>query len=250
MEENITETEGKGWFANLLGQIPKVFEKFIKIIKKYGIVSSLFFMLIFIIFWSLIIYPVRIDSIIENRLNHQWEKEKEHVQTEKVESEEMRIKANELVTPLMEDIVAKFNLDRCLMFELHNNSKNISGIDFLFFSCTYEAINVNNYSVDYIGDNLQRQYVNNMFGTEIITMLKHKDYLEYSNLKEYKRNKRLLTKLHKLGCENVMLIPIRNEKQQPLLILCVGNKKEINYQEVFDYIKPFIQQIQQTLISE
>ena len=243
------EGNDKGWFATLMEQLTKAFEKFIKIFKKYGVLTSIIFMALFICFWSLIIYPVRLDNIIEDRLQHQWEKEKEHIETEKSNSEEMRIKANEIISPLMEDIVDKFKVDRCLLFELHNNSKNISAIDFLFFSCTYEAININDYKLDYIGDNLQRQYVNNMFGAEIITMLKHKDYLEYSNLCEYKRNKRLLTKLHKFGAENVMLVPIRNDKQQPVIIICICNKDAIVYNKVYEYIKPFINQIQQTLIG-
>ena len=244
------EEDNKGWFANVLSQLTKTFEVFIKIFKKNGVIWSLFFLILFVAFWSLIIYPVRIDTIIENRLNHQYIKEKTENQTEKIQAEQRRLEADALITPIMEDVVDKFNLDRILLLELHNNSKNISGIDFLFFSCTYEAINISDYDVEYIGDNLQRQYVNNMFGAEIITMLRHKEYLYYNHLTDYKRNKRLFTKLNKLGCENVMLIPIKNSKQQPLLILCVGNRNEINSNEIYNYIKPFLQQIEQSLITE
>lgn len=251
-ENDVIGTDNdKGWFANILEQLTKTFDKFIKIFKKNGIIWSIFFMILFILFWSLIIYPIRVDKILENRLEQQWNKEIEHNTNTKVNAEEKRYNADEMVTPIMDDIQQRFNLDRVLLMESHNNSTNISGVDFLFYSNTYESINLEDNSVDYIGDSFQRQYIHTLIGKELFQRLKHSNYLYYNDLSNYKRSKsRLLVKLNRNGSNNALLIPIKNSKQQPVLLMVIANRDSVNAEQIYNYFKPFEQQIEQSLINE
>lgn len=249
---DIIETNNsKGWFANVLSSVSTTFSKFIAIFKKNGVLYTILMMILFIIFWSLIINPIRVNDIIEKRLEHQYQQELKQVAETKLAAEEKRYNADALITPIMEDIVEKFNVDRALLFEAHNSTTNISGIDFLFYSSTYEVVNYDDYNLDYIGDNFQRQYISNMLGSEIMTMLSHKDYLYYSSLSNYKRNKsRLLTKLNKFGVQNCLIIPIKNNKQQPILLLVICNNNTMEAKTIYDYFKPFEKQLEQSLIVE
>lgn len=252
IHNDIIDTDGnKGWFANILSSLSNTFGKFIALFKKNGILYTLLMMLLFIIFWTLIINPIRVNDIIEKRLEHQWEQELKQLEETKLAAEEKRYNADALITPIMEDIVEKFNVDRALLFEAHNSTSNICGIDFLFYSSTYEVINYDDYNLDYIGDNFQRQYISNMLGSEIMTMLSHKDYIYYNDLVNYRRNKsRLLTKLNKFGVQNVLIIPIKNNKQQPILLLVICNNNTMEAKTIYEYFKAFEKQIEQSLIAE
>ena len=251
-DNDIIETDNsKGWFANVLSSVSTTFSKFIAIFKKNGVLYTILMMILFIIFWSLIINPIRVNDIIEKRLEHQWQIEKEHINITKVNAEEKRYNADELITPIMDDLQQKFNLDRVLLFESHNNSTNISGVDFLFYSNTYESINLEDNSIDYIGDSFQRQYIHTLIGKELFTRLKHQNYLYYNDLKNYKRSKsRLLVKLNKFGSNNALLIPIKNSKQQPVLLLVIADRDSIKTDEIYNYFKPFEKQVEQSLINE
>lgn len=252
IQNDIIDTDdNKGWFANILSSLSNTFGKFIALFKKNGVLYTLLMMLLFIIFWTLIINPIRVNDIIEKRLEHQWEQELKQLEETKLVAEEKRYNADALITPIMEDIVEKFNVDRALLFEAHNSTSNISGIDFLFYSSTYEVINYDDYNLDYIGDNFQRQYISNMLGSEIMTMLSHKDYIYYNDLVNYRRNKsRLLTKLNKFGVQNVLIIPIKNNKQQPILLLVICNNNTMEAKTIYEYFKAFEKQIEQSLIAE
>lgn len=250
MEDTNIDNDKGGWYVNILNTINNAFSKFIGIFKKNGILYSVLCMILFIVFWTLIVNPIRVNDIVEKRLEHQYQKELKQAEELKTVAEEKRYNADALVTPIMEDIVEKFNVDRALLFEAHNSTSNISGIDFLFYSNTYEVINYNNYDLDYIGDNFQRQYISNMLGSEMMTLLSHKEYIYYDNLSNYRRNKsRLLTKLNKFGVQNTLIIPIKNSKQQPILLLVIGNKETMEAKTIYEYFKPFEKQVEQSLIN-
>lgn len=242
------QNDSKGWIANVLSSVSTSFNKFIAIFKKNGLLYSLLMMLIFIIFWCFIIHPININTIVQKQLENQWNKEVTHNINEKNKEEEKRMLADDLLTPLVENIVEKFGVDRVLLFELHNGTKNINGTSFIFFSCTYEAIYLDNYDLEYIGDNFQRQYANQMLGEQIISTLQHKDYITFNDISDYKRNRsRLLIKLKKFNANNVMIIPIKDGNNKILSILCVTNKSSIDSDLIYEYVKPFIPQVQSAL---
>ena len=237
--------------STLLTSLSTAFNKFVLTFKKNGLLYTTIILLLFILTFTLIINPIRIDSIVEEQIEKHYDMTKNEEQKQKSENDVKRIKADEIITPLLEDIQSKFNLDRVILFESHNNTENISHCPFLFYSATYEVIDCDDYAIDYISDSFQRQYTSNFLCNEVMTMLKHKDYIYYDNLQNYNRNKsRLLIKLKRFDVKNAMLIPIIGKEGQVIMIIVVCNNDAINCDEVYRYLKPSLSQISQSLIIE
>ena len=237
--------------STLLTSLSTAFNKFVLTFKKNGLLYTTIILLLFILTFTLIINPIRIDSIVEEQIEKHYDMTKNEEQKQKSENDVKRIKADEIITPLLEDIQSKFNLDRVILFESHNNTENISHCPFLFYSATYEVIDCDDYAIDYISDSFQRQYTSNFLCNEVMLMLKHKDYIYYDNLQNYNRNKsRLLIKLKRFDVKNAMLIPIIGKEGQVIMIIVVCNKDAINCDEVYRYLKPSLSQISQSLIIE
>ena len=237
--------------TTLLTSLSTAFNKFVLTFKKNGLLYTTIILLLFILTFTLIINPIRIDSIIEEQIEKHYDKTKDEEQKQKSENDVKRIKADEIITPLLEDIQGKFQLDRVILFESHNNTENIAHCPFLFYSATYEVIDCDDYAIDYISDSFQRQYTNNFLCNEVMTMLKHKDYLYYDNLQNYNRNKsRLLIKLKRFDVKNAMLIPICSKEGQVIMLIVVCNSEIIDCESVFKYLKPSLSQISQSLMIE
>ena len=237
--------------TTLLTSLSTAFNKFVMTFKKNGLLYTTIILLLFILTFTLIINPIRFDNIVEEQIERHYDKTKDEEQKQKNNNDVKRIKADEIITPLLEDIQSKFQLDRVILFESHNNTENISHCPFLFYSATYEVIDCDDYAIDYISDSFQRQYTSNFLATEAMTMLKHKDYIYYDNLQDYNRNKsRLLIKLKRFGVKNAMLIPIIGKDGQVIMIIVVCNNDAINCDEVYKYLKPSLSQISQSLIIE
>ena len=237
--------------STLLTSLSTAFNKFVLTFKKNGLLYTTIILLLFILTFTLIINPIRIDTIVEEQIERHYYKTKDEEQKQKSENDVKRIKADEIITPPLEDIQSKFNLDKVILFESHNNTENISHCPFLFYSATYEVIDCDDYAIDYISDSFQRQYTSNFLCNEVMTMLKHKDYIYYDNLQNYNRNKsRLLIKLKRFDVKNAMLIPIIGKEGQVIMIIVVCNNDAINCDEVYRYLKPSLSQISQSLIIE
>ena len=237
--------------TTLLTSLSTAFNKFVLTFRRNGLLYTTIILLLFILTFTLIINPIRIDNIVEEQIEKHYDKTKDEEQKQKSENDVKRIKADEIITPLLEDIQSKFKLERVILFESHNNTENISHCPFLFYSATYEVIDCDDYSIDYISDSFQRQYTSNFLCNEVMTMLKHKDYIYFDNLQDYNRNKsRLLIKLKRFDVKNAMLIPIIGKEGQVIMIIVVCNKDAINCDEVYKYLKPSLSQISQSLIIE
>lgn len=237
--------------TTLLTSLSTAFNKFVLTFKKNGLLYTTIILLLFILTFTLVINPIRIDTIVEEQIEKHYDMTKNEEQKQKSENDVKRIKADEIITPLLEDIQSKFKLERVILFESHNNTENISHCPFLFYSATYEVIDCDNYAIDYISDSFQRQYTSNFLATEAMTMLKHKDYIYYDNLQNYNRNKsRLLIKLKRFGVKNAMIIPIRSKDGQVIMLIVVCDNDAINCDEVYRYLKPSLSQISQSLIIE
>lgn len=237
--------------TTLLTSLSTAFNKFVLTFRRNGLLYTTIILLLFILTFTLIINPIRIDTIVEEQIEKHYSQTKDEEQKQKSENDVKRIKADEIITPLLEDIQSKFQLDRVILFESHNNTENISHCPFLFYSATYEVIDCDDYAIDYISDSFQRQYTSNFLCNEVMTMLKHKDYIYYDNLQNYNRNKsRLLIKLKRFDVKNAMLIPIIGKEGQVIMIIVVCNNDAINCDEVYRYLKPSLSQISQSLIIE
>ena len=237
--------------TTLLTSLSTAFNKFVMTFKRNGLLYTTIILLLFILTFTLIINPIRFDNIVEQQIEKHYDKTKDEEQKQKNNNDVKRIKADEIITPLLEDIQSKFQLDRVILFESHNNTENISHCPFLFYSATYEVIDCDDYTIDYISDSFQRQYTSNFLATEVMTMLKHKDYIYYDNLQNYNRNKsRLLIKLKRFGIINTMIIPINSKEGQVIMLIVVCNNDAINCDEVYKYLKPSLSQISQSLIID
>ena len=238
--------EKKKTSNNFITICVNAFNKFVATFKKYGVATVTYILLLFLIFYSFVINPININNIVEKALDNR------HNQTQqlKEESANRRMAADEILIPIMENIAERPDVSRVLLFEKHNSTQNLSGIDFLYLSSTYETIDPNQLDLDYIGDSFQKQYVTNMLGTEIMGLLRHKDYLYYNHIENCNHpNHRLLHKLRKLDAKSVMLIPFRNSKNQPLLILAViSNPGEFDAKSIYEYVKPYENSIKQALM--
>lgn len=241
--------EDKSWLGNLFCKITKGLNDFILLFKKHGIIYTLIMMALFIAFWSLIINPIKVNDIIEKRLEHQYNKELQYVKEEKITEEEKRVEADNIINPMMEEIIDRFDVDRVLLFELHNGTKNISGTSFIFFSSTYEVIDLDNTELDLIGDNFQRQYANQMLGRQIFSTLQHRQYITFEDISNIpKHRSTLLFKLNKFGINNIMIIPIKDKENKIVMMVCIASKNNTEYQKIYDYAKPFIQQIEISML--
>ena len=123
--------------TTLLTSLSTAFNKFVLTFKKNGLLYTTIILLLFILTFTLIINPIRIDSIVEEQIERHYDMTKNEEQKQKSENDVKRIKADEIITPLLEDIQSKFQLDRVILFESHNNTENISHCTFLFYSATY-----------------------------------------------------------------------------------------------------------------
>ena len=238
--------EKKKTSNNFITICVNAFKKFVAVFKKNGVATVTYILLLFLIFYSFVINPININNIVEKALDNR------HNQTQqlKEESANRRMAADEILIPIMENIAERPDVSRVLLFEKHNSTQNLSGIDFLYLSSTYETIDPNQLDLDYIGDSFQKQYVTNMLGTEIMGLLRHQDFLYYNNIENCNHpNHRLLHKLRKLDAKSVMLIPFRNSKNQPLLILAViSNTGEFDAKSIYEYVKPYENSIKQALM--
>lgn len=244
------ENEEKGMFNNIIDSLVSGYEKLIKIFKKHGVLYSILIMVIFIVFWTLIINPIRLNNIIEDRLK-QHHNEVNIEQSEKVEENIVRREnANYFVAELMINIIKKFdNVDRVLLLEKHNGSSNINGVDFLYSSATYELVNDEIENPQYLFDDLQKQTNLNLLGVNLIQTLKHTDYLVFDDLQKQRNNHcRLLRKLYNAGDKQAIIFSFKDTKHRPIIMLIVSGDN-LDVRNITEYIMQFKKQIEELLID-
>ena len=236
----------KGIISTVIESIVGGFERMIEAIKKNGKVTASFTLLIFILLYSIIINPIRINKILEDRFSNHYTYE----QKQKQMLIDRRYEANEIVGDIMSKLLYKFNANRVLLLEKHNSICSLGNVDFLFLSCTLEMIDFNNQGIDYMSDNLQRQMTVNLLGNEMIGMLKHSKYVYFKDLQSYnKYDCKLLYKLKEAGEKEVILFPFCDKSHRPLLIMAVCGEN-LNCEEIVDYIDEFSKQITDLLIFD
>lgn len=250
LNDNLNNTtDGKGWFANVLSSLTSAFGKFINIFKKHGFFYSILLMVIFIVFWCFIIYPININNIIEKQLEQHQQKQQKEVK----ELIERRYNADEIVGDIMAKLLDKFNVKRVLLLEKHNSIQSLGKVDFLYLSCSLEMVNPNytdSIGIKYISEDLQRQVVLNLLGNDMLGLLKHRDYIYYNNVKNCNHPQhRLIHKLRDADDKEALIIPFKDNNNRPLLILVISGEN-INQKEIIEYINEFKKQIQEALIIE
>lgn len=236
--------------SGFVGGIVKAFDGFVQTFKKYGLLAVTFILVLFILFYSFILHPLNVNDIVMKALEHNHKEMAEA----KERSIKNRLEADKIIMQVMQNIVEKDNISRVMLFELHNNTQNISGVDFLYMSCTYEMLTPEDGEIEYIADSFQKQYLSNFMGQQVITQLMNREYIVYDHLDNYHRtNYRFIAKLKQYGAKSMMVIPFYSDAGEPLLVMMVISNKEgviINAPEIYDYVKQYKGAIHTTLITQ
>lgn len=233
------------WYKSALDSISSIASKFIGSFKKYGFFFSFFTMIVFVLIYTLIINPVRIDKIIEHRFI--TEKEKAIEQNEI--AMQRRLKADEIVGDIMVRIVDKFeSVHRVMMLEAHNSLQSLNGVDFLYYSCTSEMLTPNSRHFNYLSDDIQRSMRANLIGNNMIQTLKHRSYIHYTDIKNCQHpDHRLIHKIANTGDNEVIIIPFLSEKNDPVILLVLsGDEMPVN--DIVEYVNEHRKQIEDCLM--
>lgn len=224
--------------------IGNTYTKLCSAMSKHGILIGIMTTLVIIVVYSVLTNPININSIIDKA----FEKERQEKINETELAVEKRLKADEVISPVLEEIIEKNKLGRAMVMELHNNTTNINGIDFLFYSATLEILNANEMDLDYVADDFQRQSISNQLGA-IINNLKYKDYLYVDKVQEcHHPNHQIIRRFGKLGAHSLLFVPIKNDKKRPIIIIVFTSKyNEIPYEQVLADLKPHLKLIKELL---
>ncbi len=233
------------WYGTVLSGITSAFNKFVSIFKKHGFVYSMLVMILLVCFYTLIINPIRIDKIVEKRIETMYSNEKQ----KEAESMQRRLKADQIVGDIMTRLIDKFpEIHRCLILEAHNSLKSLQNVDFLYFSCTTEMLTPNSRHFNYLSEDLQRQMRVNLIGQNMVNTLKHRQYIEYKNISECKHpDHRLIHKLADAGDQEAIFIPFLNEYDEPVILLVISGT-ELQTKDIVEYVSEFKKQIEACLM--
>ena len=233
------------WYNSVLTSISDIIGKFIGVFKKNGFKFSLGGVIVFLIAYTLIINPIRIDRIIEKR----FETEKERVMEETELSMQKRLMADELIGNIMTKMVDKFeSVHRVMLLEGHNSIQNRNGIHFSYFSCTAEMLTPNSRHYNYLSEDLQRQQRNTLIGINMINTLKHREYIFYDNIKDCQHPEhRLIHKIADNSEDNeVIIYPFLNKSNEPIILIVVSGN-DLPIKEIIEYINEYKRQIEDCL---
>lgn len=230
---------------NIINIFINAFNKFVAVFKKNGILTVTFILILFLLFYLIIINPININTIIEKKLQNK-DKEREYVEDTAFEK---RLKADEYCMPLLDEIVENNHLiDRAMIFELHNGVKTKGHVDMLFMSCTFESIASDKPELDMISDMFQRQSINSMFASGIHP-LRFKKYLYYNDLVTSREGtSRLLKKLNKFGIKSVMIIPVLDSKNVPIILIILASSNDFDAETTYERLKPSLNNLKNILI--
>lgn len=207
---------------NFLIYIGDAYKKMCEAVGKHGILIGVIVAMLMMMVYSTLIHPININSIVEKA----FEKERQEQADATEQSIERRIKADEVIAPILEKVVEEFDLSRAMVLEKHNSVSSLSGVDFLYFSATLEVLNPNDLDLEFQCENFQRQTVSNYFG-ELINSFKYKDYVYVSNIENCNHPRhQIMRKFAKLGANSILFIPIKDSKNRPLVIIVFTSKSD------------------------
>lgn len=232
--------------SGFVGAIVNAFDGFVSTFKKHGLLAVTFILVLFLLFYSFILHPININEVVMKAL----EKNDQIKIEQQQKSIEQRLEADKLIMDVMENLVSDYGVERVMLFEMHNSTQNLSGVEFLYMSCSYEVLDPNNGEVEYISDNFQKQYLTNFIGRDGFSQLKHKEYLYYPNLAEYHRNTyRFINKMKKFDAKSVMLIPFCSEGRPLLVMVIASHNPTMDAESIYNYVKKFKSSIEKNLMS-
>lgn len=220
-------------------EIINAFNKFVKVIKRNGSFISLYAIVLFIMLYSFIVNPINPNDIV-NRLSEQ--QEKEHI-----ESVDKRLQADVYVPQILKSIRLEYGLYRVCLLELHNNTENLNGVSFLYFSMMYEDFDFKNDSIFEISDSYQHQRITQY--ADLFNDIKKDNYAYYHNLKEYdsEHSYRLIKKVASSNANSILYLPLRSNGQIKGLLTLSSDKDSIDIVEIGAKISTEIEAIEELI---
>lgn len=239
------DNKDSSWYAGILSGITSALGKFVGIFKKNGFVFSMLVMILFVCCYTLVINPIRVDKIVEQRFEKMYQSERQ----KEAETINRRLKADEIVGDIMTRMIDKFPaIHRCLLLEAHNSLKSLQNVDFLYYSCTMEMLTPNSRHFNYLSEDLQRQMRVNLIGQNMVNTLKHRTYIIYDNIADCKHPEhRLIHKLANAGDTEALIIPFTNESSEPVILLVISGD-ELPTNDIVEYVNEFRKQIESCLM--
>lgn len=242
--QNNDKKYSDGWYSGVLNGLSAAFSKIVRTFKRNGFIYSSLVMILFIASYSLVINPVRIDKIVEQRLSQAYSDEK----TREAESIKKRLAADEIIGDIMSRMLEKYpGVKRTLILEAHNTTKSLQHVDFLYYSCTLEMLPPGTNKKVYLSDDLQRQMKMNLIGRNMHNTLKHRDYIVYDSICVNQPEQRLLQKIADAGENNAMIIPFCDENKEPVILLVISGD-DIPVKDIIEYVSEFRKEIERCLM--
>lgn len=105
--------------SGFIDGIVKAFDIFVGTFKKNSLLTVTFILTLFMLLNSFVLHPIDINKIVTETLQKE-----DQVRIELVEkSIQQRFEADKMINQLMNELVEDFDVNRAMMFELHNGSK-------------------------------------------------------------------------------------------------------------------------------
>lgn len=224
--------------SEIANALSNAFAKVVSAVKSNGALVSAWSVLLFVILYNFIIYPININELIKEKHDQMEAQHNENV--------DKRLLADQMIPTILENIRIKYNLDRVSLLEMHNSTQNINGVSFLYLSMIYEEVAD---SVDYITDSYQYQRTGNFY--EMFSEMKKDGCVIINDMEHCEdiRFKRITKRMVKNGTHSAMFIPIFNQNMRidGVLVLSSANDT-INSREIWAGISKPIEEIKKLIL--
>ena len=210
--------------VDIITKIMDGFSKFVGAIKRNGVMYSFLSVVLFIVLYNFIIYPINVNEII---MQTNKQKDKEHI-----ESVNKRLIADEVMGDILDKLRIKYDIDRVSLLEMHNSTSNINEVSFLFFSLTYESVDAFNDSIPLISDQYQQTRTSEY--SSVIKECARKGHL-YLNVEEAKKDVRFVRiakKLEMNGTHSVLFLPLYNGRRLDGMLIFSSTKDNFDYKTI------------------
>jgi hypothetical protein len=167
-----------------------------------------------------IIYPPQ--RYIKKQLE-QIDKNKEEIHIKGIEK---RNHADILIPALLDQLRINTNATRVLLFEFHNSTSNVNNLPFHHFTCTYERIDHNDNTLDYISDNFYFQRTGD-YG-DFLVKLREKQNLFIPSFENEKAHSRIYLKLMRSYAKSAYFYEIDGLVLPSAILIIISNYDELN----------------------
>ena len=224
--------------SEITNALSSAFTKVVGAVRRNGALISAWAILLFIMLYTFIIYPININELIKEKHDQMEAQHNENV--------DKRLLADQLIPTILENIRIKYNLERVSLLEMHNSTQNINGVSFLYLSMIYEEVAD---SVDYITDAYQYQRTGNFY--EMFAEMKKNGCVILNDMDNIKDSKyaRITKRMVKNGTHSAMFFPIFNNNMRIDAVLVLSSARDtINSKEIWTGISKPIEEIKKLIL--